>query len=225
MKNFINGEVLSFGLYQNFEGYALVGLPSYVDYDKEEVESKEFFLPNGEPIKYGTIEDLKFKENILLSDKAKQYLMAEAVHKAKSAEHLFRLAIAFNAAIMSSLTAIRLDTYFHENKPNLSKNVKLIASIYGGVLIYVVTACLFKRMFDNYANSKVDQFLENASKKNKEYIEGGLEYYEKFQARNRLMYKLLKDEARHYYKPNGDEVKYPSAKYTVSEMVDKLSDM
>ena len=214
-------ELMNVGIYRLRKLF--VGLPFYFDWSKEEQIEKhclEFFgdqAPN-----WKSADGKSFLASLILSDKAKKYAMGEKIAIAKSYECLITHLNVLVSALYSVIALFKVEIVLQDNK-RFSFNQRYSIALLFSACLFVFFFCVFKSLADQTSNKAVDQYLEEC-KLNQDYIDGGIEYYTKIQARNLAWRNFLGLNGSSVFKTNGDQVKYLSKRYAVSEMIEKIAE-
>lgn len=203
-----------------------IGLPFYFDYRSVKGISKNEILLFGEySPNWKSPDGKEFLKNLVLSEKAKKYAIAEQIKRGMAwTNSLFFDVAPFFASIYCSVIYFRQDYHYRMHKKSWRSTQRFAASFAWAAVMFVFSMMLFSRLADLLGNQKVDEFLLQL-KGNQEYIDGGLEYYTKMQKRNQINRIFYGDDGRFYFKPNGNAVKYISAEYTITDMIEKLSEI
>lgn len=201
-----------------------VGLPFYFDYTSvKNIDKHDILLFGEHSPNWKSPDGKEFLKNLVLSEKAKKYAIAEQTRLGTSWTNnwVFNLAPLF-AGVYSTLIYVRQEWYYQQNKKAWLPGLRFVAAFGFAMVLYGFSFLLFSRMQDLLCNQQLDKLLEDL-KGNQEYIDGGLEFYSKQQKRNQIHRTFFGSDGRFFFKTNGDVIKYFSAKYSVTEMIEKLS--
>lgn len=200
-----------------------VGLPFYFDYNSvKNIDKHEIGLFGHSP-NWKSLDGKEFLKNLVLTEKAKKYAIAEQIRLATSWTNnwVFDLGPLF-AGFYASGIYLRQEWYYKTTRKDLSSGIRFCRAFGWAMLLYSVAFLLFYRLEDTFGNREVDKFLEEL-KGNQDYIDGGIEYYIKQQKRNKIQRTWFGEDGSFFFKANGDVRKWLCAKYSVSEMIEKLS--
>lgn len=197
-------------------------MPFYFQYIKPKHINKDELTFFGDQAPNWKSEEGKiFLENLILSDDAKKYAIAESVYFGKSYEDLLRYFSPLLSSILGILSIPKIDYLLKDNK-KLDKLNRFKLSVAGSLVFTIVYYFIFKTLADSLSKITIDKFLDDI--KDQKYIDGGLEYYYKKQKRNLAFRSFLGENGDSEFKLNGDYNRRFSKRYTISEMIEKLAD-
>lgn len=216
----VGGERFNVGCYSLRKVY--IGLPFYFDYRKEKHVNRDELTFFGDQAPNWNSEDGKtFLKNLVLSDEAKKYAIAESVFIGKSKEDLFRYLSPFVASVFGALSYFKIN-YLLRDIRKLSRNSVASLSLIGSLLFSAIYYLFLRRLCEEYSRLVIDDFIRGI--KDQRYIDGGFEYYYKKQKRNIAIRKFMGEDGHLDFKPNGDRNFWFSRRYSISEMIEKISE-
>lgn len=182
-----------------FKG-VIIGLPLTFSYTtKEDVQTRSLLIHGSKAPDWETKEAEQLKKSLVLSDKAQRFVIARDISWANTYYVQFQ-----SAALSFSV----LNCYFMSRLINDRFRLLIRAprtfrvALYGVVVALHATVYIgFKDAMSQYWDKKADS---EAASLGREYVEGGVEYYEKLLQRNRALRELLGDEGRKYYTSKGN---------------------
>lgn len=213
-------EKFNFGCYPLRKVY--IGLPFYFDYRKEKhINIDELTFYGDQAPNWNSDQGKSFIKNLVLSDEAKKYAIAESIHVGKSKENLLRCLSPLVASILSVLSYFKFNYLLNDSK-KLTKSAKTSLSLFGSLCFCVIYFLLLKKLIDDYSRFVIDEFLRDLKDQN--YIGGGFEYYYKKQKRNLAFRHFLGPEGHKDFRANGDFNVRFRRQYPISEMIVKISE-
>ena len=208
------------GLHDVHKSY--IGLPFYFEYKElEDIDEDEFVFISEQAPNWEREDGKQFLENLVLSENAKKYAIAESIALAHSNENLIRCTYPLLATIFSAVPFIRTDLYLKGTwKVSVAKR-RFCSTLFGAWML-LTWFLVFKLFVDQYTKEVIDGFLNGLDKK-QDYIDGGIEYHSKNHKRAILLRGFMGDAGKRYFRSNGDPITYFNWKYTYSQMIENLS--
>ena len=208
----------------NYRWKLLIGLPFYFRFNSvKNIDKNEILLFGQHAPNWKSEDGKEFLRNLVLSDKAKKYAIAEQIKRGMAWTNSFFFDVGpFFASIYSALIFFRQDFYYRKFKKSMRPPMRFAAAFGWAAVMYSVSLLLFSRLGELLGNESVKEFLEDI-KNRQDYVEGGLEYYCKMQKRNQIMRNFFGTDGSFYYKANGNVVSYLSAANSITDMIEQLS--
>uniref|UniRef100_L7M585 Uncharacterized protein n=1 Tax=Rhipicephalus pulchellus TaxID=72859 RepID=L7M585_RHIPC len=179
---------------------AIIGLPVTFSYTrKEDVQTKSLLIHGSKEPAWETREAEELKKSLVLSDKAQKFVIARDISWANTYYVQFQ-----SAALSFSVVNCYFMGRFINDRFHLLVRVPRTfrVALYGVIVALHATVYIgFKDAMSQYWDKKAD---EEAASLGRDYVEGGIEYYEKLLQRNRALRELLGDEGRKYYTAKGN---------------------
>ncbi|KAK8783514.1 hypothetical protein V5799_010117 [Amblyomma americanum] len=179
---------------------AIIGLPVTFSYvKKEDVQTKSLLIRGSEEPAWETREGEMFKDSLVLSDKAQRFVIARDIYWASTYYVEIQSTVlsfsAFNCYVMARLA--------NEKLPFLSRVPRALRVFWYGIIVaFNATMYIcFKDGMSQYWDKEADH---RAAALGRDYVEGGIEYYEKVLRRNRALRDLLGNEGAKYYTSKGN---------------------
>lgn len=219
----IGCEPMRIGLFQFKKLF--IGLPFFFDYRSEKnINKDEITFFDDQAPNWKSVEGKEFLKNLVLSEKAKKYAIAEQVAAGQSWENLMKDLNCFVSSLYTLIAYFRIERLLQKKEQSLSATKRFVISSTLAVLIYLGIYLIVRIEAERTTNREIDKFLLNI-KDRQEYIDGGIEYYTKWQKRNILQRKFMNEEGKWYFKANGNAIQYLSIRPEISEMIEKLSEI
>lgn len=180
---------------------AIVGLPAMFTYrDVNQVEKKELLLDE-RSINWNSTDGQNLLEAIVLSDKAKAFVIAREINYANSYQlHLENvMRCGFGCLAYSSGFLLNKMFYFSQRMKPWARFsfYSVVASTW--FLLYLTIMDTYYCWQDNAVDKKTAHLTRT-------YAEGGVEYYEKLLARNRALRSIMGSEGQRKITPFGNIV-------------------
>ena len=202
-------ETMHIGLHDVHKSY--IGLPFYFEYKElEDIDEDEFVFISEQAPNWEREDGKQFLENLVLSENAKKYAIAESIALAYSYENLLRCTYPIFSIIYSTFSFLRMDTILQE-KWKVSAAIRRFCSTLFGASILLSWLLLFKLGVDEYTKGVINDFINELATK-QDYIDGGIEYHSK----NHKRAILLRES-------NDGLIAFFNMKYTHSQMIENLS--
>lgn len=179
---------------------AIIGLPITFSYvKKEDIQTKSLLIHGFKEPAWETKEAEELKKSLVLSDKAQRFVIARDISWASTYYvQLQSAALSFsvvNCYFMGRLVNDRFHLLIRA--PRVFR-----VALYGVIVALHATVYIgFKDAMSQYWDKKADS---KAASLGRDYVEGGIEYYEKLLQRNRALRELLGDEGRKWYTSKGN---------------------
>ncbi|KAL1415995.1 hypothetical protein MTO96_028342 [Rhipicephalus appendiculatus] len=179
---------------------AIIGLPITFSYTrKEDVQTKSLLIHGSKEPAWETREAEELKKSLVLSDKAQKFVIARDISWASTYYVQFQSAVlsfsVLNCYFMGRLVNDRFHLLIRVPRP-------FRVALYGVIVALHATVYIgFKDAMSQHWDKKADS---EAASLGRDYVEGGIEYYEKLLQRNRALRELLGDEGRKYYTSKGN---------------------
>lgn len=180
----------------------LIGLPYYFSYTKlSDINLNHIKLASKYSIDWKSKSGKMLLNSFILSDAAKKFAMAKEIHFADSFRFYGHCFIVYFCGLTGFfLTNFLLKKNGIINRPFLTLSPIYSLSIFVTYILYLV----IQGIADDYIHHEVD--LRTIKSYNKDYINGGIEYYQKLLQRNKALRDLLGEKGLQMYNPDGDEI-------------------
>ncbi|XP_023229330.1 transmembrane protein 177-like [Centruroides sculpturatus] len=177
----------------------LVGLPNHFNYTKEDdVEKHAIKLQNNSSVHWSTRAGQSLLDSLVLSRAAQKFATAREIHYCTTS-YVYAYGVGGTIAITAAYLlgnglAVRFQLY--------RLPLKLRAALYSicgslGLFLFVTTKDAASQYWDGYAD-------RTAAKTSSEYLNGGIEYYEKCLKRNVALRTLMGEEGEKYFTWHGN---------------------
>lgn len=179
---------------------AIIGLPVTFSYArKEDVQTHSLRLRGTREPAWETREGEALKKSLVLSDRAQRFAIARDIYWASN--HYVQIqTAALSFAVVNCYFMGRLVNDRFQLLGRTPRSLRL--GLYGVIVALNATVYLgFKDAMSQFWDRKAD---ERAAALGRDYVEGGIEFYEKALQRNRALRELLGDEGRKYYTSKGN---------------------
>ncbi|XP_065285918.1 transmembrane protein 177 [Dermacentor albipictus] len=179
---------------------AVIGLPLTFSYTrKEDVQTKSLLVHGYKEADWETKEGEALKKSLVLSEKAQRFVIAREIYWADTYYVQLQTAAlsfsVFNCYIMGRLANDKLHLLVRTPRA-------LRVGLYGIIVALNATVYIcFKDAMSQLWDKRADR---EAAALGRDYVEGGIEYYEKLLQRNRALRELLGDEGRKCYTSKGN---------------------
>uniref|UniRef100_G3MRC9 Transmembrane protein 177 n=1 Tax=Amblyomma maculatum TaxID=34609 RepID=G3MRC9_AMBMU len=179
---------------------AIIGLPVTFSYAKnEDVQTKSMLIRGSEEPSWETMEGEMLKKSLVLSDKAQRFVIARDIYWAST----YYVEIQSTALSFSVLNCYLMARIANEKLPFLSRAPRAVRVAWYGI-VAALNATLyicFKDGMSQYWDKKADN---RAAALGRDYVEGGIEYYEKVLLRNKALREMLGKEGERSYTSKGN---------------------
>lgn len=178
----------------------IIGLPVTFSYTKkEDVQTKSLLIHGTEEPAWETREGEMLKGSLVLGDKAQRFVIARDIYWAST----YYVEIQSTALSFSVLSCYLMARIANERLPFLSRVPRMgRVAWYGVIVAFNATMYIcFKDGMSQYWDRKADH---RAAALGRDYVEGGIEYYEKVLHRNRALRELLGNEGQRCYTSKGN---------------------
>ncbi|KAH9370979.1 hypothetical protein HPB48_019094 [Haemaphysalis longicornis] len=179
---------------------AILGLPVTFSYArKEDVQTRSLLLRGTREPAWETREGEALKKALVLSDRAQRFAIARDLYWASTYYVQIQTA-ALSFAVVNCYFMGRLINDRFRLLGRVPRSLRV--GLYGVIVAINATVYLcFKDATSQFWDRKAD---EKAAALGRDYVEGGIEFYEKALQRNRALRELLGDEGRKYYTSKGN---------------------
>uniref|UniRef100_A0A023FWE8 Putative conserved plasma membrane protein n=1 Tax=Amblyomma parvum TaxID=251391 RepID=A0A023FWE8_AMBPA len=179
---------------------AIIGLPVTFSYaKKEDVQTKSLLIHGTKEPAWETREGDMLKSSLVLSDKAQRFVIARDIYWAST----YYVEIQSGALSFSVLNCYLIARLANEKLPLLTRVPRALRLVWYGIIVaFNATMYIgFKDGMSQYWDKKADR---RAAALGSNYVEGGIEYYEKILQRNRALRELLGSEGERCYTSKGN---------------------
>lgn len=178
----------------------IIGLPVTFSYvRKEDVQTRSLLLRGSREPAWETREGEALKKALVLSDRAQRFAIARDLYWA-STHYIQIQTAALSFAVVNCYFMGRLVNDRFQLLGRVPRSLRL--GLYGAIAALNATVYLcFKDATSQFWDRKAD---EKAAALGRDYVEGGIEFYEKALQRNQALRELLGDEGRRYYTSKGN---------------------
>jgi transmembrane protein 177 len=193
--------VVSYGSLLTIWG-ALISLPYYFSYSKPtDVNINHIKIRSKYDIDWNSKSGKKLLNSFILSDAAKKFAIAREVHFADSIRLYSQTFFIYVAGFSGYYSA----NYLTKKNGITNKPFLTLLPIY---MIAFFTSYIFYLIIQGIADDYIDHEVDLRTVKNyqKDYINGGLEYYQKLLERNKALRDLLGEAGLQMFNPEGDEI-------------------
>lgn len=180
-------------------GGPFVGIPHTFCYGSIGEVEKDLLLVNGSKFNYGSSVGQELLNSLILSERAQKYAIAREIHACTTQYVYLRGLIATASLFLTYCLAYFVNTRFNFLK--LPRTPRIV--MYGftssiGYMNYIMLKDGLAHYYDKAAD-------EAACNMGKEYVLGGIEFYEKLLARNRALRDALGAKGKTQYTMFGNE--------------------
>lgn len=178
---------------------AIVGLPITFSYDTVDDFKKEDLLVNLEQFDFQTAVGRDLLNSLILSEKAQKFAIAREIHACRTPYPYVFGSFALLGTLLSYSLASAMNTKFDLFR--LPRTIRVIMYVLTSA-IGLTTYCMVKDATNYYYDKVAD---ESACEMGKDYILGGIEFYEKIMARNVALRSALGEKGKKLYTSFGNE--------------------
>lgn len=177
---------------------AIIGIPANFEYENVESITDQTISLQYVSIDWNTEPAKQFRDSLVLSENAQKFAIA-----LKILTVMYTSIELFGSYVLDGLVAVAI----HDAAVlylNISKNQRLkYASLWGVILFgtYILMSTT-DRLIDNSIATKINSTLTALGS---DYIQGGVEYYEKLSKRNKALRILLGERGKYLFTPDGNE--------------------
>lgn len=178
----------------------IIGLPLTFSYTrKEDVQTKSLFIHGSKEPAWETREGEALKKSLVLSDKAQKFVIAREIYWADT----YYVQLQTAALSFSALNCYFMGRLANDRLHLLVRAPRAVrVCLYGLIVALNATVYIcFKDAMSQLWDRKADR---EAAALGRDFVEGGIEYYEKLLQRNRALRELLGDEGRKCYTSKGN---------------------
>lgn len=164
----------------------IVGIPNHFNYKElDDIEKPSIRLLNNTQVRWSTKPGQDLADSLILSQKAQKFAIARDIHYCTT-NYVYAYGLAASMFIITSYLlgngiAVKFNLYRLHRK--IRTPVYMLCGTLG-LLVFYMTKDALSQYWDKYAD-------RTASQTSSDYLEGGIEYYEKSLKRNVAMRTLL----------------------------------
>ncbi|KAL7632106.1 UNVERIFIED_CONTAM: hypothetical protein RMT77_017578 [Armadillidium vulgare] len=182
---FYAGSIWKKGIFEEFKK-AIIGVPQYFNWESLSEEIKQKLLFRSEKLDWSSEHGKNLENSMFISDKAKKFGLAQNLFYVSTFEPLY------NATVTSVLSIIAVQYVFiilnlknlqHERFKGLRYSAAFVSLVFNFTLWL-----LFKDMYKCRLEGKADEAVAELGK---EYIEGGVEYYNSVLEKNMALQHMI----------------------------------
>ncbi|CAI9735692.1 Hypothetical predicted protein [Octopus vulgaris] len=183
----------------NMKSGAIVGLPIFFSYKQlSDIHTTHLKLKN-KSIDWNTENGQKFSNSIIMSDKAKKFAIAREIYYA--ADHSISIDCSL---LVFNMSAFYCAYFAMDGLYRLNHRMKWFGKIFLASSFYFMALGSYLFMHDIYQRRRDQHADSKAAKLGKDYIEGGIEFYNLLLQRNAALYALLGEDGKKIYTPFGN---------------------
>lgn len=193
----------------------LVGIPMNFEYNNINQINNENITIQSASFQWDAEATKEFHKSLILSENAQKFAMARHILSVTTFDPIIKAFNIFADLFLGAAAYDFLRSYLNITKQQRAKNALCMSITAIGVFILTT---LTHSELDNYREKEINEIV---SKLSKEYIEGGVEYYEKLLQKNRALRVLLGSKGTHMYTPLGNQnTWFIQKKILISEQMD-----
>lgn len=178
---------------------AIIGLPIFFSYKQlSDIHTTHLKLKN-KFIDWNSENGQKFSNSIIMSNKAKKFAIAREIYYA--ADHSISIECGL---LMFNLSAVYCAYFAMNGLYRLDQKMKLFGKIFLASSFYLMALGSYLFINDIYQRRRDRKVDAKTAKLGKDYIEGGIEFYNLLLQRNAALYTLLGEDGKKIYTPFGN---------------------